>query len=477
MEIKTVSDSIRQYYKVVMTKIAIMAGNSPWIERLSKRRKIRTLDNSGTTDTVIIGAGIAGITTAYYLLKDTKRSVALLEAKTLANGATGHNAGQIVSYFEKSFSTLVREFGFALAADAQRAILSAWDLLDHISWDVDLRHKPVTFAGFAGCSSVDQLLAHFKNSQLRANAHIQMDFAYVKDDPELLRKIPATYSDLFSVVPHSDILSKLESKDTQYIAALTTRKGCMNSAKFCEEVVMHLLKKYPQRFMFYEQSPVSCVTLHRTHVMIDANVPLRARDVILCTNGFRTLRIKDTLTKTNKPLSLKTFVNGTVGHMSAFIEGNKHNPMAISYFPRGSNRVDPYFYVTRRKFTTGTKLVCTGGPERQLKKHELYDPSKTYVPSGNKVIASFLKKTYGLSARSVRFSHHWEGLMGYTATGVRCVGKHPSNPRLLYNLGCNGVGILPSIYGSKRISLLLQGKKLSPSIFDPVHAFNRTRKR
>ena len=64
----------------------------------------------------------------------------------------------------------------------------------------------------------------------------------------------------------------------------------------------------------------------------------------------------------------------------------------------------------------------------------------------------------------------WHGLMGYTRTGVRCIGTEPRNPALLYNLGCNGVGILPSIHGAKRIAQILAGKKLPASIFDPVLA-------
>jgi hypothetical protein len=38
---------------------------------------------------------------------------------------------------------------------------------------------------------------------------------------------------------------------------------------------------------------------------------------------------------------------------------------------------------------------------------------------------------------------------------------------LLYNLGCNGVGFLPSIFGGHRISQLLAGQTLAPSVFDP----------
>jgi hypothetical protein len=58
--------------------------------------------------------------------------------------------------------------------------------------------------------------------------------------------------------------------------------------------------------------------------------------------------------------------------------------------------------------------------------------------------------------------------MGYTPNGIRCVGAEPCNPVLLYNLGCNGVGILPSVYGSYRIAEIIQGKELAPSIFDPA---------
>jgi glycine/D-amino acid oxidase-like deaminating enzyme len=57
--------------------------------------------------------------------------------------------------------------------------------------------------------------------------------------------------------------------------------------------------------------------------------------------------------------------------------------------------------------------------------------------------------------------------MGYTTNGLRLIGPDSKNPILLYNLGCNGVGILPSIFGAKRISDMLSGKKIKPMIFDP----------
>ena len=58
--------------------------------------------------------------------------------------------------------------------------------------------------------------------------------------------------------------------------------------------------------------------------------------------------------------------------------------------------------------------------------------------------------------------------MGYTPTGIRCVGRDPRSASLLYNLGCNGVGILPSIAGGRRIARVLSGAALEPSLFDPA---------
>jgi glycine/D-amino acid oxidase-like deaminating enzyme len=65
------------------------------------------------------------------------------------------------------------------------------------------------------------------------------------------------------------------------------------------------------------------------------------------------------------------------------------------------------------------------------------------------------------------YDFHWHGLMGYNDCGIRVVGRHPRHPELLYNLGCNGVGFLPSIHGGERIARLLADEPLGRSVFDP----------
>ena len=57
--------------------------------------------------------------------------------------------------------------------------------------------------------------------------------------------------------------------------------------------------------------------------------------------------------------------------------------------------------------------------------------------------------------------------MGYNESLVRVIGAHPRQPRLLYNLGCNGVGFLASVHGGQRLARILAGDRPPASIFDP----------
>jgi len=58
--------------------------------------------------------------------------------------------------------------------------------------------------------------------------------------------------------------------------------------------------------------------------------------------------------------------------------------------------------------------------------------------------------------------------MGYTSDGIRLVGPDPGNPSLLYNLGCNGIGLLASLAGGWKVAQQMRGALFPPSMFDPA---------
>lgn len=446
--------------------------NSPWIHQLKRTDFFPHVEVDIDTDIAVVGAGIAGISTAFFLLTTTDKKVVLLEANKIARGATGHNAGQVVSYFERSFADIVSEFGLEKSAQAQKSIEDSWVLLDQIYTTAGLTMPFSRFIGHAGFSSYDQVITHMKDSVCRMQAGLPLETFRVSEKAPFLKDIPEEYASVYEVVPHEVVISLLESKDESFIAVLSYQKGCLNSALFCEGVIMYLHKTYPNRFSVYEDTMIGKVVLKHDHALLDTGkAVVKTVKVVLCTNGF------DTLTIFNESgLDIDTHfhhsIKATVGYMSGYLEDMNKPPIAISYYtnPDASSE-DPYFYFTRRQYEydgyTVKNLISIGGPEVSLDDKKSYSHDLLYPDSAQETIDAFIKSVYETDPnKKVDYQFTWHGLMGYTPNLIRRVGFEPKNHVLMYNLGCNGIGILPSVYGGKRIADLLNGATGS-TIFDP----------
>lgn len=457
----------------------MIENRSPWLAQLNRTRPAIPLSEDAAADVAIVGGGIAGAVTAYFTLRDTENSVLLLEADRVAHGATGHNAGQITSYFERPFESIVKEFGLELAAEGQQAIESAWGLLDEIVAEAKLRTPVYRFTGYAGCSEFEQLVEHLEENKDRAAAGLAPETVLLAKEAGWEEALPLFYQDLYSVVPQADILSLLETEDARYQACIASQKGCTNSALFTEELMGYLLATYPGRFSLFEETPVTKVSLaeDRARLTTGQGHMVEARRVVLCTNGFEQFHIEN---ESGSDIDTKFhhLVQGRIGYMAGYLESMNASPVAISYFPKGMPATgDPtgetYFYFTRRPHGEdegeAKNLVCAGGPEQVLPNQALYTRTEYCREDVRESLDEFLRDTYRhFPDPGTEYAFCWHGLMGYTPGGLRRIGIEPCNPVLLYNLGCNGVGILPSIYGGKRIARILAGEVLERSIFDPV---------
>lgn len=446
-----------------------MNNNSPWITELKRTRPLDSIAAHTKVDIAIVGGGIAGISTAYFILKYTKHKVLLLEAAKIAHGATGHNAGQLVSYFERQISQIAEEFGENKTIEAQEHIMSAWRLIEDIMAEAKLETPLYQFTGYAGMTDFDEIMLHLKNNRLTASAHIQGEPLLVAEETDIAKRIPKEYEGLYSLVPQKDILSLLETEDIAYVAALSARKGCMNSALFTEELAGYLLSQYSERFRICENSPMSEVVLTASgaHIKVNDN-EVNARRVVLCTNGFEKFTITNRV-GVDIDTNFHATVQGAVGYMAAYLEDRDKSPVAVSYL----GDKDVYFYLTRRPFENEKNekhnLVCIGGPETIIEDTSSYHKDVYHYPEeATKEIDHFIHTTYANAPEGkIDYKYQWHGLMGYTPNKVRLIGEEPRNRTLLYNLGCNGIGILPSVYGAKRISQILNDEKLESSIFDP----------
>lgn len=451
-------------------------GISPWVYQLDQNRPIKRLSGDVDTDVLIVGAGIAGVSTAFFILRNTDRKVTIVEKNRLATGASGHNAGQVVAHFERSFYDLTQEFGLEKTADAQHAIENAWELITQMYTEAELDIPFSRFVGYSGFSSKEQVLHFLRDSHYRDMAGLSTSVMWIAHHADFLSEIPKEYRKFYKVVPQRFILERLETKNHSYVAAIGSNRGCVNSALFCQEVMTYMLRKYPDRLSLYEQTSVEKVILHNDDVLVDANIfTIKAKKIILCTNGFEKF---DIINQNGLELNRRFHKNviGLVGYMSGYLEKYDKPPTALQYFtdPDSSDK-DPYFYLTRREFeyegTEGKKkhnLVCIGGPEFYLPELHNYIEDFEFPDEAQKKIDGFVHDTYDVSPNhNIDYKFTWHGLMGYTPNRVRLVGYDPRSNVLMYNLGCNGVGILPSIFGGWRIAEMLSGRKVTPMIFDP----------
>lgn len=445
---------------------------SPWIEQLATNEAPRPLDADVTTDVVVVGAGIAGVATAFFVLRNTANRVLLIERDRVGRGATGHNAGQLTTYFERPLSDLVDSCGFDQAIAAQRAVDGAWDLLDVMVAESGAQARIDRFVGHMGMFSLNHLQIHLRNSLLRERGGLRPPSCVVSEDADFLDEIPTEYSALYSVVPQSRVRELLGTTDDRYCAVLSDDGGCTNGALLIEQVLRFLQSRYQHRFRFVDHTPVRRIELDAKTAVIHAGEHrVTTSRVVMCTNGFVD-HVVENLVGSDIGAQMHHRVSGTVGYMAGFVEDAVRDAGAISYIRNAIiGQATPYVYVTRRPFggpQGAATLTCIGGPEISLDDHATYTPDSDFPVEVIKEIDNDIRPIVDSTrAKGLAYDYAWHGLMAYTESRVRLIGFEPRNPLLMYNLGCNGVGFMPSIYGGYRIARLLCGESLEPSIFDP----------
>ncbi len=86
---------------------------SLWLNE--NKQNYPAINEAEKADAVIVGGGLAGITTAYYLAK-SGLNVILLEASRIGGGVTGHTSAHITSQHDMTYARWIKRFGKEKAA-------------------------------------------------------------------------------------------------------------------------------------------------------------------------------------------------------------------------------------------------------------------------------------------------------------------------------------------------------------------------
>ena len=90
-------------------------------------------------DVIVIGAGLAGILTAYFLQEQGKR-VLIFEAKEIASGQTERTTAKITSQHGLKYSSLIKTIGKEKAKNIYNPHRKAIDFSDFFMYNFSIYH-------------------------------------------------------------------------------------------------------------------------------------------------------------------------------------------------------------------------------------------------------------------------------------------------------------------------------------------------
>lgn len=434
---------------------------SPWLE--IERQTWKAQDKDIECDIAIVGGGISGVSTLYFLITQTDKNVVLVEKNQIASGATGNNAGIAVAAIERPISELINEYGSEMTDNTLNEINKGWDGLLGILEKTNTRDYFFPFERYAmGYSSLETLFhalgneAASRNTSGKTYQYLISESLQSNISEDLHKYIQFTSTQL--------VLETLTCADERYIAAKVPEKlslaGRINSSKICYGILSYLEKQYPNRFAIYEGTEITRIDLNDNKSILQSKQgKIQTKDIILCTNAYTNFVISD-----NKQGMIVDKLQKSMSSIEGYLTGyfvDSSEIYSLGYLDEVEFTDVPYFYLSQAPVSPNTKpLRIIGGPEIEVNGNTVADPQVQF-----NILQKFIRNIYGVTKND--FDYFWGGVMGYTDTGLRWVGQDPEHSHLWYNLGCNGIGIIPAIAGAEKIAQQFNGTTFAPSLFDP----------
>ena len=118
--------------------------NSYWLSSIKKMEAEKQIDNNYVADVCIIGAGITGLSTAYYLVKNGLK-VIVVDKSGIGEKTSGHTTAKITLQHGLIYDYLKNNFGLDYAANYfkanKKAVSNIKNIIDSENIDCDFEFK------------------------------------------------------------------------------------------------------------------------------------------------------------------------------------------------------------------------------------------------------------------------------------------------------------------------------------------------
>lgn len=352
-------------------------------------------------DYVIVGGGIAGLSTAYWLLqKNPDLKIGIVEKNQIGYGASGRNAGFVTCGSAEHFIKLKDQFGLDKAVEIWKFSEDNRKLLqEHIIQD---QADKLDFRITGSCT-------------VAANSE---RWAYYQEVTKIMR---AQGIDVYEV--------NASDMDRDYGVTgfeggvVYAGDGYIHPVKLLAEI----LKKI--NVHIHEQTEVKAVNKKNGYFIISTDQgDLEASQVVITVNAYLPL-------VNPKFSSLIVPGRGQIlltKPLQPFVKGPCYLTKHLCYF---------------RQLPTGELLI---GGFRNLAS----ETEKTHIDDTTAIIQNalfdFVKQHFRLGTQA-EIARQWAGIMGYSPDGQMLIGSTSDAPSLHYLAGCSGHGMGLSFRAAKTL--------------------------
>lgn len=345
-------------------------------------------------DVVVIGAGIAGLSSAFWLKKlNPDFRVAVIEKYEMGSGATGRNAGFITCGSVEHYNRLVEKHGAQEASEI-------WRFSEE---NLKLLKKEIVI------SQEDELLFEQKGSFSLAST--ETEFNELKKSAQLMK----------------DHGIRVEIIDQEQVEKRLGASGFVGGIKYLGDASIHpmrlleKIRKLTPKVEFFENNEVYAIEDREGGKLIKTSKGLYQTSlVVMATNGYSPL-LHPYFTDKIYPTRGQILA---VEPTESFMEGPCYANFVLDYF---------------RQLPTGELVI---GGFRQLKKDAEIGYSDETSPEIQAALEKFVQDHLP-QLKNKKITHRWSGVMGFSADGQPLVGAIPSDP-LIYFVGgftAHGLGL------------------------------------
>jgi glycine/D-amino acid oxidase-like deaminating enzyme len=387
--------------RILPERLEIDDNQALWVQQTPDYTPRPPLKGNITADLAIIGGGFTGVSTAYHFSRRyPNKRVVLLEARALANGASGRNGGMLLNWVtgvtDHSAETTARIYNATHAG-----IQTILEIIKRHNLPVSHRY--------------DGTITAYTDAERAEAAHAEAEFHQQIG-------IPSRYLDKAALQTQLNLHGV-------HGAVEDPNSGQINGAQYVRGLRAVLLE---QGVEIYEATPVLSIREGGGVTLTTPGGEVRAQAIVLGTNGYtgKLGYFRDALF----PLHSHVFA-------TAPLSAEQRAELGWQRFAGYSDDLDRIAYST---LTNEGHIVFGGGSNQSyaylFRNRTAYPGLPESAARAYRTIEQTMRG-YLPGSASLPIAHRWTGTLGITLDRVPLMGVTGRERNIYYAIGYNGHGV------------------------------------